>query len=261
MSQRPEQPSASTHHAKPIAGLPGTNPLGSSFPTESAAAHVLGEMKAEVSPEATPLWNFALNHAGSIAAGVIGLVVLIVAVGGYQWYAERAEATAHQELGKIISMQNAEARLKALEAFLPSATGSVRLGTLMETATAAVAVGDWDRASAAYAQVIALEKDSPLGMVARFSRADVLMKAGKPAEAYTILEVMLQSAPETMRPALNEQLALAAEEAGMTDKALAAYDALIAGLPVQDTETRHFYTQRKQLVSVQNSVQPSATAQ
>ena len=46
------------------------------------------EMQAEVSPEAAPLWNFVLTHSRKIAAGVVVVVLIILAVAGWQWYRE-----------------------------------------------------------------------------------------------------------------------------------------------------------------------------
>ena len=66
-----------------------------------AGARVLGDVKAEVSPEAAPLWEFVLTHARAIALAVLGVIVLIIAVAAWQWYRESAAASARDDLGRI----------------------------------------------------------------------------------------------------------------------------------------------------------------
>ena len=58
------------------------------------------EMSAEISPEAAPLWNFVQNHASQIAAAVVSLVVIILAIAGWQWYVEKQLTEAKGQLGR-----------------------------------------------------------------------------------------------------------------------------------------------------------------
>ena len=96
------------------------------------------EMQAEVSPEAAPLWNFVLNHARKIAAGVVLVVLVILAVAGWQWYREEQVADARHALGRIISIQDPARRVSALEGFLKDAPAAVNTAACLELAAAAV---------------------------------------------------------------------------------------------------------------------------
>ena len=183
-----------------------------------AGARVLGDVKAEVSPEAAPLWEFVLTHARAIA------------VAAWQWYRESAAASARDDLGRIAASLDPAARLKALEDFAADAPSSVYLAAQLELARAAVESENWDKAAAAYAAVAERDPDSPLAFSARFNRADVLLRQGKAAEAATELETLLSQAPDNLKPFLNEQIGEAAEAAGRKDKAIAAYQAAVKEL-------------------------------
>ena len=195
-----------------------------------AGARVLGDVKAEVSPEAAPLWEFVLTHARAIALAVLGVIVLIIAVAAWQWYRESAAASARDDLGRIAASLDPAARLKALEDFAADAPSSVYLAAQLELARAAVESENWDKAAAAYAAVAERDPDSPLAFSARFNRADVLLRQGKAAEAATELETLLSQAPDNLKPFLNEQIGEAAEAAGRKDKAIAAYQAAVKEL-------------------------------
>ena len=104
MAQRPtiKKPTPLSQPADPVMG-------GVNIPKFSA------EMQAEVSPEAAPLWNFVLTHARKIAAGVVVVVVAILAVACWQWYREGQVADERFALGRITSIQDPARRAAALD--------------------------------------------------------------------------------------------------------------------------------------------------
>ena len=95
MSQRPTIKNP-TPLSSPVS-RPGTDPIMGGAPSMGGDPVMGGvnipqftkDMQAEISPEAAPLWNFVTNHAPKIAAGVVSLVVIILAIAGWQWYVER----------------------------------------------------------------------------------------------------------------------------------------------------------------------------
>ncbi len=244
MSQRPQHPSpipqgGNLAHMTPGGAFPGT-PGGS--------APMLGGLQAEVSPEAAPLWEFALTHARAIAFGVVALVLIIVGIAGWQWYRESAHDSARRELSLIISGRDTAKKLADLQAFLPKASSALKPAVLLESAAAAIALNQLEDAQQLLAQVEELEKSSPMGTAAALNRADVLMRLGKGKEAVTVLDALLISAPENVRGMINQQIADFAAASGMKERAATAYDALIAALPPTETQSRDFYTrQKKQL--------------
>lgn len=209
-----------------------------------AAAHVLGDVKAEVSPEAAPLWEFVLTHARAIAVGVLAVIMIIIAVAGWEWYRESAAASARDDLGRISASPDPAARLKALEAFIVDAPDSVYPAAQLELAAAAVEAQDWDKAASAYAAVAERDKTTPLAFTARLNRAGVLLRQGKATEAVTELETLLPQAPADLQPFINEQLGEAAEAAGQTDKAVAAYQAAVKVLTTSSPAEAAYYQDR-----------------
>lgn len=209
-----------------------------------ANAQMLGAMKAEVSPEAAPLWDFVLRHARAIAVGVLGVIVIIMAVAAWQWRQERAAAAARDDLGRISAAADPAARLAGLEAFAADAPATVYAATQLELAQAAAQSENWEKAAAAYSALIQREPDSPLALPARFNLADILLRQGRAAEAVTELETLLTRAPDEFKPYLNEQIGEAAEAAGLRDKAVSAYEAAIAALADSAPAEAAYYQSR-----------------
>ncbi|MCH5277294.1 MAG: tetratricopeptide repeat protein [Desulfovibrionaceae bacterium] len=209
-----------------------------------ADAQMLGAMKAEVSPEAAPLWDFVLRHARTIAVAVLGVIVIVMAVAAWQWQLERAAAAARNELGRVSATLDPAARLAGLEAFAASAPAAVYAATQLELAQAAAQSENWEKAAAAYSALIEREPDSPLGLSARFNLADLLLRQGKAAEAVTELETILLKAPDEFKPYLHEQIGEAAEAAGLKDKAVSAYEAAVAALKDTTPAEAAYYQSR-----------------
>lgn len=242
MSQRPtiKQP-------QPLATAPidvGRMPAPAAPAGEGAMGHMLGDLRSEVSAEAAPLWQFVHDHASTIATAVVGLVLLIVGVGAWQWYVESGEADASRELGRISAMQSPENRLAALETFINDAPKSIHSAAQLELAAAAVQAENLDKAVAAYAAVAAKEGDSPLGFVARMNEADVLLRQGKAADALARLESLLPKAQEELRGVLQSQIGEVAEAAGQKDKAIAAYTAAVEIMTKSAPDEAAYYQAR-----------------
>ncbi len=202
------------------------------------------EMQAEVSPEAAPLWNFVLTHARKIAAGVVVVVIVILAVAGWQWYREEQISDARLALGRIISIQDPARRAAALEGFLKDAPSALGTATQLELASTAVEMKDWDKAASAYAAVASLEDDTPLAYAARLNHAQVLMHKGDFAAARDEFRELAATAPAEAAAVMHQQVAEAAEAAGDKAGAVAAYEAAVAALPPADQESAAFLRAR-----------------
>lgn len=239
MSQRPRIQKPTPLSAPSFRGTPAdSGPAGVNIPRFSA------EMQAEISPEAAPLWNFVVNHAPKIAAGVVALVVAILAVAGWQWYRESSRADAAAELGRLISIQDPARRTAALEAFVAEAPSSLEVAANLELASAAAENKDWEKAAAAYEKVAAEEGDSPLAFAARLNRAQLLMHQGAYAAARTEFRSLAAEAPADVVPVIYQQAAEAAEAAGDKAGAAADYEAAVSALPPTDAEAAAFFRAR-----------------
>ena len=246
MAQRPtiQKP---TPLSAPVS-RPGTDPImgGGSDPVMGGVniPQFTKEMQAEISPEAAPLWNFVSNHAPKIAAGVVSLVVIFLGVAGWQWYAEKTLREAQGQLGRVISIQDANRRATALEEFLGKAPSALVTSAQLELATTAMELENYAKAAACYEKVAGIEGDNPLGFSARMGQAQALMHAGKFAEARALFEAVLLSAPANIKAALHQQSAEADEHAGDKAGAIASLDKAISALAPTDTDGAAFFRAR-----------------
>ncbi|MBQ4077072.1 MAG: tetratricopeptide repeat protein [Mailhella sp.] len=246
MAQRPtiQKP---TPLSAPVS-RPGTDPImgGGSDPVMGGVniPQFTKEMQAEISPEAAPLWNFVSNHAPKIAAGVVSLVVVILAIAGWQWYVEKNLREAQGQLGRVISIQDAARRAGELEKFIAGAPSMLVTSSTLELATTAMELEDYAKAAACYEKVAAAEGDSPLGFSASMGQAQALMHAGKYAEARAIFEAVVLNAPANVKAAIHQQSAEAAEAAGDKAGAVASLEKAISSLAPTDQEGAAFFRAR-----------------
>ena len=246
MSQRPtiKKP---TPLSAPVS-RPGTDPImgGSSDPVMGGVniPQFTKDMQAEISPEAAPLWNFVTNHAPKIAAAVVSVVVICLAVAGWQWYEEKTLREAQGQLGRVISIQDASRRAAALEEFLAKVPSRLVNSAQLELATTAMELENFAKAAASYEKVANAEGDNPLGFAARMGQAQALMHAKKYAEARGIFESVVLSAPANVKAAIHQQSAEAAEYAGDIPGAVASLEKAIAALAPTDQEGAAFFRAR-----------------
>lgn len=244
MAQRPtiQKPTPLTAPAKRPAA-PGTDPImgggdvimGASIPQFSK------EMQAEISPEAAPLWNFVCNHAPKIAAAVVSIVVICLAVAGWQWYVEKELAEARGQLGRIISVQDPARRVSQLEAFAASAPSELTLSVQLELASSAAEMKDFAKAAAAYEKVAQLDAGTPLAFAARLNQGQILLQSGDAAAARAVFSALAAEAPANVKATLNLQTAEAALAAGDKAGAVAAFEAATAALAPTDQEGRAYF--------------------
>lgn len=202
------------------------NTIRKGLPRAQQQPEIPQPLQGEVSGEAAPLLRFVLDNARTIAAG-LGVLVLAAGAGaGYRWWAAEKTREAQTELGMITVAKTGADRVQALEAFLAKAPSGVRNAVLLDLAAAAMELKDYDKAASAWERLAAA--DGATGVVARIGRAQALSQAGKDAEALTVLEGLENSVSEISRNAVRGQLAVVAERAGKLDRAVAAYEQLMA---------------------------------
>lgn len=219
-------------------------------------AGMMGELQSEVSAEAAPLLQFITRHVSKIVGVVLVLIVAIVATGIYQWQSDKAMHEAQLALGKALTTPDGEARIKALEDLLGSAPESLREGVQLEVALAAMEAEQFEKAAAAFGAVAKADM-GPMGTAAGMNQASALLRAEKAAEAVAVLEDLERTAPEAMRASLLTSLAVAAEAAGNTERAVKAYESLIA---LGDSNANEYFEARiRSLNAPQNAGADAST--
>jgi len=221
------------------------------LPLKKSAAHapgtpgILGELQAEISVEAAPLLQFIARHATVIMVLLGFFVAVVVGAGVWQWYTSTRDAEAQNNFARLLLQQlQGTARISALEHFAATAPDSVRLAALMELGLAALAEKDAAKASAAFARIAALDKDKPFGVVAALAEAHALIQAGKAAEALAVLEPLENTVPEYMRVQVRGLIALSARQAGNAERAVKAYEEMLAGAQGDEADYYRFCIQR-----------------
>lgn len=185
------------------------------------------DLQAEVSSESAPLLQFMLCHAGIIAGVVILFLLVLAGTGIWRWYSGGKNEDARQELARVSMTMQGQERLKALAALADKAPSDVRLSVLLAWAQSALESGDAAVAAEVYAKAAKLDADGALGLAAALGEAGSLLKAGKNAEALTLLQGLEARLPgENRSVQLRQMLAEAAARAGEKDLAAKTYQAL-----------------------------------
>lgn len=193
------------------------------------------DLQAEVSSESAPLLQFMLRHAGLIAGAVILFLLVLAGTAVWKWHSGSTSAEARQELARIVLTGQGQERVKALAALAEKVPALVRLSTYLTLGQSALESGDFAVAATAYAKAAQEDADGALGMAATLGEAGALLKAGKNAEAVTLLQKLEARLPAEARSAqMRLMLAEAAARAGQKDLAAATYAALAKDVPGLD---------------------------
>lgn len=199
------------------------NPQAPKLPEQG----LVQELQAEVSTETAPLLMFILNNARLLVGAVCLLVVVILGTGVWNWHAGNQLEDAQAAFGRVLINTEGEARITALQDLLPKTPKSIRISVLLQLGETAITMKQYDVAASAYADIVALDADGTIGIMAALNQIDVLLRVDKPTEALALLELLAPKAPELLKSMVQENIAAVAEEAGNLDRALLAYEELL----------------------------------
>lgn len=204
---------------------------------------ILNEIQAEVSTEAAPLLQFIIRHAGLIMT-TLGLFALLLAgTASYRWYASLTVEKSQAELATLTMRAAGQEKYAALAQFVSTAPEEVRMAALLELASAAIAINNYDKAAEAFAMLQKSDTAKPLGNIAAFNEAQVLLRESKYDAALTVLETLNNNVSEENRTIVLSVLAEAAQAAGKNDRAIAAYEQLAASNTGPEAEFFRFRAQ------------------
>lgn len=192
----------------------------------AADAPLLRDLQAEVSHESAPLLQFMLRHAGLIAGVLVFFLLVLVGTGIYNWHGDSRTEEARDALARATLQHRGADRVKALAQVAESAPSSTRFAAYMALAQSALDNGDYDTAAQAYGKA-AKSTDGAFGLSAALGEAGTLLKAGKSAQALTLLQALQNALPGgASAPQLRQMLAEAAIAAGQKELAARTYLAL-----------------------------------
>lgn len=184
-----------------------------------------GAIEQSMPESVKPLYENAVKYKKQIIIA-LGIIVAVGVVStGIRWYGESAKASAEAELGKILTTTEGMERIESLAKLAEDAPSSLQPAIYFELASLSIETKDYDKAAEYYAH-IADDVDDETSVVATLGQTKALMLAGKADAAVPMLKKVAKTAPEGMLVTVNRQLALAAEQAGDTQTAIEALEAL-----------------------------------
>lgn len=198
----------------------------------TAGRETLDNVESHVPDSMHPVLEAAFKYRKQLVIGVGAIIAAAALYTGINLYNQQAMAKAQSKMGTILVEKTGQEKIDALEGLLASAPSSVEPAVLLELAQAAMAAGDFEKASG-YWNRLAGNTDDDLKVVARLGKAKCLQMAGKPAEALTVLKDLQGVVEGEYSIPVTRQLAVAAEAAGDNALALEAYKEL-ATQPVSD---------------------------
>ncbi|MDC0336422.1 tetratricopeptide repeat protein [Pseudodesulfovibrio sp.] len=192
----------------------------------------LAEVESHVPEQLHPILEAAFKYQKQLVIGVAAIIAVTAIYAGLNAYNQNAMATAQNKLGTILIEASGDDKIAKLKTLLAVAPSAAKPAVLLELAQSSIINGDYDNA-VSYWDQLAGEADDDLAFVARLGKAKALTLAGKGGEAVTELKDLAGIAPAAFTIPVYRQLAVAAELAGDTNEALAAYQKL-AEQPVSD---------------------------
>ncbi len=202
------------------------------------------ELKAETVQEAAPLLEFVLKHIKTIIAFVVIAIIALSAWGFWQWNNDNEQAALTKEFQKIVDIQNAEEKLKALEAFSQKAPENLLIGLSMEEAKVAVQTKNYAMATEKLEEAIKLDNNTPLSLTLNLALADVFLQANNPQKALELMEAYAKNAPTELYTLALEEVAVIAETLNNKERALEVYQELIERSDEAAVSAKSFYQSR-----------------
>jgi hypothetical protein len=200
--------------------------------TKTTEHTTLENIEARVPDTLHPIIEAAFKYSKQIIAGVVAIILVAAAYAGYTGYTARAMNSAHAQLGTILIEASGQDKVDRLVALLDEVPSAAKPAVFLELAEATMGLAQYDKA-ADYWNQLAGEADDELQLAARLGKAKCLILADKASEALTELNDLAGVAPAGFTVPVYRQIAVAAEAAGDTAQALAAYRKL-AEQPVAD---------------------------
>lgn len=210
--------------------------------TQNRQTTLLDSIQSEVSREASPILEFLVKHSRKIVLAFAVLIVLVLAAGAFSFYTVSQKRETREALGKILVMPETQAKIAALESFADGAGPGVRTAAFMALANSATLQNMPEKAMRAWSEV-AKTADAATRLAANLAQASALHRQGKDAEALTLLEGLLASAPADAQATVNSLIVSVAESLGNWDRALMACGAIVNQMNA-GSEARAIWEQR-----------------
>nr|WP_321256046.1 transcriptional regulator [uncultured Pseudodesulfovibrio sp.] len=186
---------------------------------------VLTDIESRAPQSMHPILEAAFKYQKQLILAVSVIIGVTAIYAGYNAYATKAKATAQAELGVILVETRNKDQIEKLETLLNTVPASVKPAVVLEIAQASMTFGEYSKAVTYWGMLIG-ETNEDMQFTARMGKAKALLLEGKGADALTEMKELVGIASDAYTVPVYRQLALAAETAGDTVEALAAYKKL-----------------------------------
>ncbi len=185
----------------------------------------LEDIEARVPQQLHPILEAAFTYQKQLLLGVVAIIAVAAIYAAITSYNNKVLADAQAQLGTILIKDSGDDKIAKLEALLGNVPSAAKPAILLELIQSSMVNNKFEKA-VGYWNQLSGEVDENLRLVARLGKAKSLTLSGKNDEAVTILKDIVGTAPAAFSIPVNRQLAAAAEQAGDTPTALAAYKEL-----------------------------------
>ena len=209
--------------------------------TQQQNTGLVESLQSEVAKEASPLLEFLIRNARKIFLALLGIILVIVALGIWNYYSSSKLNDARDELGMIIVQPKGQAKTAALEAFVAKAPDELKPGALLALALSADSDGNYDKAASAWSQFSALS-EGKITFIAKYGEASALARGGKTSEALKLFESMQGGLSNMEAVSVNLRIVDLAEIDGNIDRAIRACEDIINAEIT--AESKPFWEQR-----------------
>nr|WP_287412984.1 transcriptional regulator [Pseudodesulfovibrio sp.] len=183
---------------------------------------VLSDIESRAPQSMHPILEAAFKYQKQLILAVSVIIGVTAIYAGYNAYAAKAKATAQAELGVILVETRNKDQIEKLETLLSTVPASVKPAVVLEIAQASMTFGEYAKAVTYWGMLVG-ETNDDMQFTARMGKAKALLLEGKSADALTEMKELVGIASAAYTVPVYRQLALAAETAGDTVEALAAY--------------------------------------
>lgn len=185
------------------------------------------EVQEQIPGSLHPLLDAVVRHRKPIVTTAVIVLALVIVLGAWRWYDAHSASADRARLGDILTQTRGGDRVAGLTAFLAESPGKLATAARLELASALMAQGDFAKAADVFDD-LAKTDDPDVKILAQLGKARSLLLDAKPGDARALLDGLRESAPDAYRPAVKQLFAVAAEQSGDREAALAAYRDLAA---------------------------------
>lgn len=179
-------------------------------------------------PPASGWTRFVTDNIKTIGLVLAAIIIIAALFSGYSYYKNRTLRNAEQSVDRIMTEKQGQARIEALQEFLPQAPNEMQTGLRLQLARLCMQEELFAQAASHWQHIRETVHDQDLQIIAVLGQASALAGQEKNSQALDLLQDKASQAPERYQRNLNLKIATIAEKTGNWETALSAYQKVAA---------------------------------